>query len=758
MKQKHFLCLVYGITLMSIAAGLGCRTHYPHSFSWPATGIVELTHPKPPEGAYYTDWDPYSATIELEPLKDVNPVRTQHVLVATIKDCEGKPLPNRRVEWIIAEGSVGDIVEVDESGFRASRGHKINNDYAISHTNNYAHVLDRGNDDPSDDVQLCPGQTWCTITSPVEGATYITAYAPGIYNWDNHKVTVVKQWYDVAWEWPSPDTNPVNTPHTLVTKVMKYSDGAPLVDYIVNYKIASGPAGTLTPGGGSTASVKTNAQGLATVTLKQAAPAEGTNDIQIEIIRPEDVQCCKPAIFIAEGTTQKTWIAPKIKITKDAVSRAIIGETFTYNIKVANISQVAANNVAVTDTLPNSIQYVSSKPSAKVSGQKLSWSLGTLAAGSTTNITVKIKGTKTGKFTNCANVTADLGLSDKDCADTLITAPKLALEKQCPGEVMICDPITYTIMVKNPGDAPAKNVRITDKLPAGLKTQDGRKSASFNIGTLGAGQSKHVNLTVKADKTGKFTNKAQATADGGLTAGASCSTKVTQPVLKVTKTGPNVRYVGRPVKYEITVSNTGDTVAKNTVLVDNMASGVTFVSASKGGQQSNGRVTWNLGSLKPGASKKVTVTVKSNQRGKLRDKASATAVCAKAEAEAVTTIKGIPAILLEVIDVEDPIEVGTNETYLITVTNQGSADGTNIIVKAVLPSEQDYVSAKGPTKHSVDDKTILFAPLPSLDPKAKVTYTLKVKGTKAGDVRFKAALNSDQIGEPVEETESTHIY
>src|SRR5690606_9048951 len=120
--------------------------------------------------------------------------------------------------------SVGDIVEVDESGFRASRGYKVDNHFAVSHTNNFAHVLDRGNNDASDDIHLTPGQTWCVVTSPVEGDTHVVAYAPGIYAWDKHKVFAVKHWYDVKWEWPPAATNPTGTTHQFVTKVMKYSD------------------------------------------------------------------------------------------------------------------------------------------------------------------------------------------------------------------------------------------------------------------------------------------------------------------------------------------------------------------------------------------------------------------------------------------------------------------------------------------------------------------------------------------------------
>jgi uncharacterized repeat protein (TIGR01451 family) len=739
------------------AAMSGCREHYPHSFTWPATGDQIPTHPKPPEGGYWSNWDPYAATIELVPVKDVNPVRTQHVLIATVRDHEGEPLPNRRVEWIIAEGSVGDIVEVDESGWRASRGYKQTNSFAVSHTNNFDHVLDMGNDDPSDDIQLTTGQTFCVVTSPVEGDTHIVAYAPGIYDWENHKAFAVKHWYDVAWEWPPPATNPVGTPHPMTTKVMKYSDGTPLENYIVNYKILSGPDGRFDQGG-SMASVRTNAEGLATITLNQVQPVEGTNDMEIEIIRPEDIQCCKPAVHIATGKTQKTWIAPQISITKTAPAQAMVGEQFAYSITVSSTSSVPAENVVVTDPLPNGISYVSSNPPASAGGQSLTWNLGNMAPGTSQQITVMVEGTRQGTFTNCAQVTANLGLQDEDCAETVIVAPALRLEKECPSDILVCDPITYTLVVSNPGDGPATNVRITDDLPPGITTTDGRNSVSFDIGTLGAGQSERVQFTANVNETGQFTNRAVATAANGLTAEASCTTTVRKPMLEVVKSAPDVRYIGRPADFTITVRNTGDTDAANTVLTDNIPSGAQVVSASDGGQVSGGRVTWNLGTMAPGASKTVTVTLKSDSAGTLSNRASANAVCADGAAETQMQIKGIPAILLEVVDIEDPIEVGGQETYVITVTNQGSADDTNIVIKATLPPEQEFVSAEGAVAYDMVGKTITFAPLPRLAPKAKTTYRVVSKATSTGDVRFAVSLTSDELSSPVQETESTHQY
>jgi uncharacterized repeat protein (TIGR01451 family) len=102
--------------------------------------------------------------------------------------------------------------------------------------------------------------------------------------------------------------------------------------------------------------------------------------------------------------------------------------------------------------------------------------------------------------------------------------------------------------------------------------------------------------------------------------------------------------------------------------------------------------------------------------------------------------------------------VGSELTYTIKVLNQGSAVGTNIAINCTLPPEEEYVSSTGPTKAKVVGKSVNFAPIPSLAPKAEAVFKLKVKALAAGDVRFKVEMNSDQITRPVMETESTNLY
>jgi len=254
-------------------------------------------------------------------------------------------------------------------------------------------------------------------------------------------------------------------------------------------------------------------------------------------------------------------------------------------------------------------------------------------------------------------------------------------------------------------------------------------------------------------------NKAVAHSASGLKAESETTTIVRQPILAITKTGPERLYLGRQVTFEITVTNKGDAPAKKLVLKDQLPLGVKFVSASDRGKAEAGNVMWNLATLMPGRSHKVNVTVMPNKAGTLTNTVRATATCAEGVRDSVKTlVAGIPAVLLEVVDIEDPIEVGNKETYVIAATNQGSAIGTNIRIVCTLEDNEQYVSSSGATRGTIEGNVITFAPLRSLPPKEKAVWRVVVKAIKAGDVRFKVSMNTDQTTRPVEETEATHLY
>jgi len=444
-----------------------------------------------------------------------------------------------------------------------------------------------------------------------------------------------------------------------------------------------------------------------------------------------------------------------VRIERSAPKQVFAGADFDYVIKLINVTKADLKGVKLREKLVTNLELVGTNPKSTIAGSTLEWAIGDLKAGESKLYTVRGKAQKPGQVVGCASVVFDMPAV---CLGIMAVQPSLEIVKTGPAEAILCDVLDYTILVKNTGSGSACNVVVKDSLPEGLTTIDGKKVVAFSAGNLSPGQSRKFAFQAKAAKKGQFTNTATASADHGLSAKSTpVTTTVLNPELKVEKTGPALRYIGRPGTYEIVVTNKGDADARDTVLTDTIPATTTLVAA-EGAKVTGSSVTWALGTIKPGASKKVSVTIKYNETGAVRNIATAKAYCATASASAATEVKGIPAILLECVDLDDPIEVGANVTYQITVTNQGSAVGTNIVIDCTLPEEQEFASATSPAKETVKGKSITFAPLPKLAPKAKAVYKLTVKCVKAGDVRFSVSLKSDQMDSPSAETESTHIY
>ena len=444
-----------------------------------------------------------------------------------------------------------------------------------------------------------------------------------------------------------------------------------------------------------------------------------------------------------------------VKIEKMMPGEVQLNAPFDYTVMATNVTDTDVVDIVVVEHLPANFKFVKTSTPVKQDGNKLMWTIGKLASDETARLVVTGMATNTNCLTHCSTVTYVV----PTCANVAVVEPKLKLVKTAPAEVLLCDPIPVRFVVTNTGTGAAQNVTISDTLPVGLQTGAGKNSLSFDAGTLDAGQSREFTATLRAEKTGSYVNKAVAQSASGLKAEAQSTTVVRQPILTITKTAPEMRYLGRDVSYVITVANKGDAPARELMVEDQLPAGVDFVSASNGGRASGGKVRWSVDALAPGQSMMFNVTVMPKAAGTFTNRVAAEASCAAGVTASVqTVIAGIPAILLEVIDLEDPVEIGQQTTYVIKATNQGTAPGTNIKIVCVLEDNEQYVSSGGVTPGSVDGKTITFAPLASLATKDAATWRVVVKAVKAGDVRFTVIMNTDELTRPVQETEATHLY
>src|SRR5439155_15726124 len=123
----------------------------------------------------------------------------------------------------------------------------------------------------------------------------------------------------------------------------------------------------------------------------------------------------------------------------------------------------------------------------------------------------------------------------------------------------------------------------------------------------------------------------------------------------------------------------------------------TLVSVSAGGRFLANQAAWLLGTLPPGGSRSVQLVLTSQEEGEVCNRAAAVADGGlTAQAEFCTRYRGVSALLLEVVDTEDPVEVGGETSYVILVQNQGTTAATNVRVKAEVPPEMKVRRVQGP--------------------------------------------------------------
>jgi uncharacterized repeat protein (TIGR01451 family) len=732
-------------------------SYFPHLLPF---GDIIRTHAKPPGPSYYANFDPHAVRLEVRPLVATDSVRTQHVLIATVYDEKGKPRRNRRVEWMV-EG-VGNIVEVDESGVFPGRGYKVDNHYAVSYTNYCEHRISKGNISPNDDFVIRPGQSWCVITSAVEGDTHVTVYAPEVADWDKHKVFVTEHWVDAEWTFPPPAADRTGAQHVFTTQVFRHTDRQPLANYRVRYRILDGPPAVFLPSQTQEAVAVSDLRGNAQVAIAQAKPALGINHIGIEIIRPPDPSTPSGAgIVIGTGQTAMEWLAPDIRLKMTAPPSAAVAQDIPYTITVSNAGRVETRSMTVRDQVPPGLTYVSSEPPAIQEDRRLTWTLGMLPPGQSHTIQAVFRSARPGAVVNLATVDTEEGLHAEDSATTQITAPALKVSIAGPTNGVVGAPIVFQITVSNPGTGPATNVVLRSNFDPALEHESKANPVELPIGTLGPNESRTVALTLIARQEGPAINRVTARADGNLSDHEEHQVTIQKAQLSMNMSGPEWRYRGRPVTWAITVINPGEVSLSNVVIRDRLPQEVIFESASEGGQFANGEVEWRLAAIQPKEQRVVQVTARAEQ---LTRQTTNTAEALadgglRAEARANLEIRGIPAYNFQVTPSSAFVDVGQRLTYRITVSNSGSLPADKVVVKATIPPELKVVAVTGPTrdKETISGQTVTFPPVDGVQPNQTLEYSIEVQGVKGGDVRFRAELTAASLTQPVIKEAPTNV-
>jgi uncharacterized repeat protein (TIGR01451 family) len=450
-----------------------------------------------------------------------------------------------------------------------------------------------------------------------------------------------------------------------------------------------------------------------------------------------------------EPSVSLEWIGPVM---------AKIGVANDYTLVVRNTCNIPVQQVLVRVRIPQGLTASATEPRALAEGNVLVWELGTLQPKQDRNLQMKLQADARGDAMPQAWVT----FTGSAVMRIKVREPKLALKVQGPEKALMGEDAAFTLSVSNPGDGSADGVKIHAVLSEGLEHARGNK-IDFDIGNLAAGESRNVTLLCVTRGGGVQKVEAAAEAEGGLSAHETGAVSISMPKLSLQLVGPGLRYLGRKAVYSLKVSNPGDASATNVTVSDVVPEGFKVLAASHGGRHdsSSRTVSWFLGEVGAGQTREVQLEVQAVSPGEQRHQASAVSGSArglKATGELLTRVEGLSALMVEMVDTDDPIEVNSDTSYEVRITNTGSKVETDIKLVATIPDKMEFKTAQGVVPFHTEGKTVVFDAIERLAPKADAIVRINVKALEAGTAYFKIQVTSANVIEPVIKTEATRIY
>jgi uncharacterized repeat protein (TIGR01451 family) len=287
--------------------------------------------------------------------------------------------------------------------------------------------------------------------------------------------------------------------------------------------------------------------------------------------------------------------APQLTIQKTAPPEIQVGRPATFQIRLKNTGPVVAHAVELRDAVPKGTRLINTSPRANpgVRGE-LVWQLGSLKPGDEVSVEVQLMPIEEGEIGSPATVSFSADASVR----TVATKPQLAIKLVAPAKVLIGDEVTLAITVSNTGSGVARKVVLDEHVPPGLQFPDGPDLIN-DIGDLKPGESRQLELKLKAVQPGVVTNVLVARADVNAKTEDRWDLEVLSPQLELGVEGPKRRFLDREASYIVSVANPGTAPAKQVALMAQLPPGLKFVRTNNSGQydEATRSVHWLLEEL-----------------------------------------------------------------------------------------------------------------------------------------------------------------
>ena len=317
--------------------------------------------------------------------------------------------------------------------------------------------------------------------------------------------------------------------------------------------------------------------------------------------------------------------------------------------------------------------------------------------------------------------------------------------------VKIGDTLTYTISVKNNGDKVAKAI-IYDNVPEGTvllnkdnNEDENTKKLTWRV-TVEPGETENVEFTVRV-KAEKGTIKNSAIVNGKTT------NETETGIINITgkkEVNTSEAKVGDTLTYTITLTNNGNADGKVTV-TDEIPTGITLVAdsitANGSYNEENKTITWTDVKVEAGKTAEVSfkATINSDTKTSVTNKAVIDGNKPTEEVETkVANITGTKTVD------KTEAKVGDTLTYIITLTNNGNADGTVTVTDEIPTGTR--IKDENTTGYNKETNTMTWSNVEVKANGGTATLTLEVvvKDDTTDTVKNVAKIDNKEIPEKPE--------
>jgi uncharacterized repeat protein (TIGR01451 family) len=307
----------------------------------------------------------------------------------------------------------------------------------------------------------------------------------------------------------------------------------------------------------------------------------------------------------------------KLSLQLEGPREVPYGKKENYRLKLTNAGNGNAENVVVTMT-----------PLGAGENMSASHRVGLLAAGKTKTLDVELSARQAGNLTIRAAARADGDVHAELAEKVYVHRADLKVAIDGPKVQYVGAAAAYAVRVRNVGSAPARNIHLSIRLPAGVKYLSGIDGARFDpaanklewdMATLNVGTEQTFTARCSLTAAGMSRIRLGVAADDDLAASAETVVQI-EAVANLTmdvKDPSGPIQVGDEAVYEVRVRNRGTLEARDVEVVAYFSRGIEPVAAEGAENRlGEGEVVFQpIASLAPGAEMVLKVHAKAEAAG-----------------------------------------------------------------------------------------------------------------------------------------------